>query len=121
MENNSIQIFDSNYNNTFSITGNATKVTSMCQLDNGNLVTCSRFVINIWKLTDTSFELAWKNEEANQGTIIALSDNRFVSYMHTLLKMKVWKGEEPYNDTPIKEIECIDDSPKSLMYVKEKD
>ena len=74
-------------------------IKSICQLDDGTIVSCSyshSIMIGNYIIKNAH------NFEINK--VIALPNNRIAScsYEHTI---KVWKSDPPYSDTPIKVLE----------------
>ena len=85
-------------------------IKSICQLDDGTIVSCSyshSIMIGNYIIKNAH------NFEINK--VIALPNNRIAScsYEHTI---KVWKSDPPYSDTPIKVLEGHSDKRNLLYY-----
>ena len=90
-------------------------IKSICQLDDGTIVSCSyshSIMIGNYIIKNAH------NFEINK--VIALPNNRIAScsYEHTI---KIWKSNPPYSDTPIRVLEGHSHWITSLLYIKEKD
>ena len=89
-------------------------ITSICQLDDGTIVSCSLYAIMIGDYTI-------KNAHDNLiMKVITLPNNRIASCSADKT-IKIWKSNPPYSDTPIKVLEGHSYYVISLLYIKERD
>lgn len=94
-------------------------VTSICQLDNGDLVSCSKNTIKIWSLKNKKCLFTISSNQNSIFKLITLSNNRFLSC--SCQTLVIWKGDRPYNKEPIKV--CYEDcyDMYGVLYIKKKD
>ena len=89
-------------------------ITSICQLDDGTIVSGSLNAIMIGDYTIYNAHDDWIHK------VITLPNNRIssCSYDKTI---KIWKSNPPYSDTPIKVLKGHRNYVSSLLYMKERD
>ena len=113
----SIRIFDpsNNYLCDQLIKRHSDGVTSICQIDNGTIVSSS---------VDLSIFIGdYCIKNAHEYTIykvISIPNNRIVSCSMDNT-IKIWKSNPPYSNIPIKVLEGHESGVRSLLYIKEKD
>ena len=105
-----------------SLTNNDSCEYSMCQLDDGNVVSASdNFSIKIWNVITGECIFKIKNaHSAWLSKIIKLPLNRFASAANDNM-IKIWKSDAPYSDTPIKVLNLHTSAVYSLVYIDKKD
>ena len=90
-------------------------INSICQLDDGTIVSCS------WDKSIIIGDYTIKNAHNDWiNKVITLPNNRIASCSDDNT-IKIWKGNPPYCDTPIKVLIGHTKSVKSLLYIKERD
>ena len=117
---NTIRIYDpsNDYHCDQELKRHKFTITSVCQLEDGTLVSCAydkSIVIGDYTIKNAHNDYIHK--------VITLPNNRIASCSNDK-KIKIWKSNPPYSDTPIKVLKghdrcvgCV----KSLLYIKERD
>lgn len=107
------------------IEGHGNAVKSLCQLPNGNLISCSYDKrIKIWLLLSKTYQCLFTIYDTYElKHIVLLSENRLASMYKEKGVIKIWKITEPYKDDhPIKEMFYKGKSIVNyIYYVKNKD
>lgn len=107
------------------IEGHGNAVKSLCQLPNGNLISCSYDKrIKIWLLLSKTYQCLFTIYDTYElKHIVLLSENRLASMYKEKGVIKIWKITEPYKDDhPIKEMFYQGKSIVNyIYYVKNKD
>ena len=89
-------------------------IESICQLDDGTIVSCSELTIMIGDYTI-------KNAHDNSiYKVITLPNNRIASCSYYDKTIKIWKSNPPYSDIHIKVLEGHSSTVISLLYIKER-
>ena len=90
-------------------------INSICELDDGTIVSCS------WDKSIIIGDYTIKNAHNDCiNKVITLPNNRIASCSFDKT-IKIWKSNPPYSDTPIKVLEGHSAKIMSLLYIKEKD
>ena len=112
-----IKIFDpdNNYNCDLSISNDG-QIKSLCQLDNGNIVSSGYSKLFICSFSKTSSKLEHTFKNVSSTKVISISNNRFVS----IEPIAIWNGNSPYSDQPIKSLEKKDYSSR-VTYIRDKE
>ena len=122
---NTIRIYDpkSKYHCDLAFKGNSGPVYSMCQLDNGDLVTgFYNGTIKIWTINEETCEWKFTINNAHASLVskvVALSNNRFASCGGDC-NIKIWNGSEP-SQVPIKVLEGHHSNLRSILRMNDKD
>ena len=90
-------------------------ITSICELEDGTIVSCSydkSIIIDDYTIKNA--------HESYIRKVITLPNNRIAScsWDHTI---KIWKSDPPYSDTPIKVLKGHSSYVNSILYIKERD
>ena len=91
------------------------KIKSICQLDDGTIVSCSfdhSIMIGDYTINNAHDDRICK--------VITLPNNRIASCSYDKT-IKIWKSNPPYSDTPINVLEGHSNKVTSLLYMKERD
>ena len=116
-------------NNTFSVDGYNNQVSSVCQIDNENIVSVLGYEnITIWSIKDGNFGknlYSIKNPHPqinhNLGSIIIINlSNNFIASGGNDGLIKIWNCIEPYSNTPIKMLKGHSTQIVSMIFIKEK-
>ena len=96
--------------------GHSNIVNSICQIDSGEIVSCSGDkTIKIWDVDKSECVFTIKNQFEFES-VVAIDDNKFIAISSKEKKMKIWNGSE----IPIKEIAIKSSIECQLLYIKEK-
>lgn len=112
-----IKIFDSanSYNCDLTMEGHTDKVVSICQLDEGNIVSCS---------DDKSIKIFIKTisnaHDDSINKVITLPNNRVASCSDDNT-IKIWKSDPPYQSEPLAVLKGHHDTVTSMIYIKNRD
>ena len=90
-------------------------ITSICEVDDGTIVSCSwdqSIMLGDYTINNAHDDWIYK--------VITLPNNRIASSSEDKT-IKIWKSNIPYSDTPIKVLEGHDTGVISIVYIKEKD
>ena len=113
---------DNNYHLDFTIDSNGNYISSMCQLDNGDLIICDfNSTIHIWNISQYSYTLLFSislSSNHSYPLCLSLSNNRFASYSKTF---KIWKGDKAFSTEPITILNYKELTYIAARYIKEKD
>ena len=116
-EDNTIRIFEpsNDYHCDQVIKRHSKGISSICQLDNGTIVSSS--YDNSIMIGDFTIKRA---HESLIKKVITLPNDRIASCSSDYT-IKIWNSNPPYSDTPIKVLKGHRNSVTSLLYIKEKD
>ena len=114
---NIIRIYDPSKDYHFDqvIERHSDSIISICQLDDGTIVSCSyddSIMIGDYTIKKAHERWIYK--------VITLPNNRIASCSNDYT-IKIWKSNPPYCDTPIKVLEEHSNNVNSLLYIKEKE
>lgn len=94
------------------------RIVSICQIDSGELVSCSEGkTIKIWDVNKSECVFTIKTQFEYES-IAAIDDNNFIAASSKEKKMKIWTGSAPHSE--IKEIPIESSNEYQLLYIKEK-
>ena len=123
-----IKILDpsNDYHCDITFEGHEEWVTSICLLPNGNIVSSSLDgTFKFWSFTKDTYQclftISTGNKEIVSDKIITLPNNRFAAAIYEEYSIRVYKTDEPYNETPIATMTGHTDYIPSIGYVKERD
>lgn len=91
------------------------KVTSLCQLSNGTLVTCSHnqsLSIGTYVIPNA--------HSSSINSVIPLSGSRLATCSDDRT-IKIWSAEYPYEETPLQVLEGFEAEVKCIVYIEERD
>ena len=127
-DDSTIKIFNplKNYKCEITLKGHNEGVNSICIIDSGQLVSCSRDgIYKIWTINEKAYKCEYTNKNPHDNknqidAIVSFDDNCFITSSSEEEKMKIWNGNSPYSNIPIKEISIRDEFNSSLFYMREK-
>ena len=113
---NTIRIYDpsNDYHCDQVLKRHSKGVSSICELDDGTIVSCSSSEKSIM-IGDYTIKNAHDDEIY---LVISLPNNRIASCSRDTIK--IWNGAPPYSDTPIKVLEQYNEFFGGLLYIKER-
>ena len=113
-----IKIFDPNNNYNCDLTIlHSSQVKTLCQLDNGNIVSSGYSYMSLWSFSKTSSKFEHNYKKTSSTKVISISNNRFV----TVEPISIWNGDSPYSEQPIKVLENKREFASSVTYIRDKE
>lgn len=105
-----IKIYDpqNDYKCDMTLEGHLFLISSLCQLEDENIVSSSYQEIKIWKINKNSYECVFTIKEAHRemvSIIICLPNNRIASIGYSDSLIKIWKSDPTYNENPLQELQ----------------
>lgn len=106
-----------------TLEGHLFSISSLCQLEDENIVSSSYQEIKIWKIKKNSYECVFTIKEAHRemvSIIICLPNNRIASIGYSDSLIKIWKSDPTYNENPLYELQGELIGICSIIYLSER-